>query len=263
MRRLLFFGTALGMPKNSTCSSILIEDKNTNLLLDTAGGHEILVQFHKAKKDPSDLKNIFITHYDSDHILGIVPIARALSKKEAGTHNVNLFCSKVVKEAVDSLFHLVALKHYTEAKKHLNFIEVNDREIHTVDGWKLQFFDVKSNKSPQMGCVVTFPDGKKLSFLGDEPLREHYADVVKDCDILIHDAFCLDTEQKIFEPHPKNHSTMKEAAENATKINAQKLVVFHTEDLTLNTRKKRYLKEGKEYFSGGIFVPLDMDELKF
>lgn len=232
-------------------------------MLDTAGGHDILVQFHKVKKDPLELRTIFITHYDSDHILGIVPIVRALSKKEVGTHKVNLFCSKVVKEAVDSLFHLVARRHYAEAKKHLNLVIVGDRDVHKVDGWKLQFFDVKSNNSPQMGCVITFPDGTKLSFLGDEPLREHYTDLVKDCDVLIHNAFCLDTEQKIFEPHPKNHSTMKEAAENAAKINAKKLVVFHTEDKTLDTRKKRYLKEGKGHFSGEIFVPLDLDWFRF
>lgn len=69
MRQLLFLGTGHGMPIASSCSSILMEDDKNNLLLDAGGGHDLLVNFNKVNYKPATIKNIFITHYDSDHIL--------------------------------------------------------------------------------------------------------------------------------------------------------------------------------------------------
>ncbi len=262
MRRLLFLGTGHGMPIASSCSSILVEDDNNNLLLDAGGGHDILVNFNKANYAPTKIKNIFITHYDSDHILGIVPLMRVFHRW-AKPQKRNIFCSPEVKNAIDSLFRYVAKKHYGPVKGHLNFVILKDKAVHNINGWEITFFNVKSDKSPQMGCGIKFPDGKKLAFLGDEPLREHYIDIVKNCDVLIHNAFCLDYQQDTFKPHEKNHSTVKEAAINATKIKAKKLVLFHMEDKTLKTRGKKYLREAKENFAGNIFVPIDLDTHTF
>ena len=262
MRKILFLGTGNGMPIASTCSSMLVEDEKNNILFDAAGGHDILARFNDVKEDPTKIKNILITHYDSDHILGIVPLVRTFHRW-AKPQKRNIFCSPDVKNAIDSLFKYVAKKHYDSVKDTFNFVVIKHGTEYEDNGWKFNFFDVKSPASPQMGCVITFPDGTKLSFLGDEPLRDHYLDMVKDCDVLIHDAFCLDTEQEIYKPHPKNHSTVKEAALNATKLNAKKLVLYHMEDKTLKTRKTKYLKEVKQNFSGDVFVPLDGDQYKF
>lgn len=262
MRRLLFLGTGHGMPIASSCSSILVEDDENNLLLDAGGGHDLLVNFNKAKYKPTMIRNIFITHYDSDHILGIIPLVRAFHRW-APPQRRNIFCSPEVKRAIDSLFQYVAKKHYIPVKEYLNFRVIKNNEVHNISGWEITFFDVKSDKSPQMGCRIKFPDGVKLAFLGDEPLRNHYLDIVKDCDVLIHNAFCLHQQQGLFRPHEKNHSTVREAAINATKINTKKLVLFHLEDKTLKTRKKEYLKEAQAHFSGDIFVPQDLDSWAF
>lgn len=250
------------MPIASTSSSILVEDDTTNCLFDTAGGHDILVRFHEAKKDPTTIKNIFITHYDSDHILGIVPLIRAFHR-DTKPQQRRIFCSKEVKDAIDSLFVYVAKKHYDPMKSSLNFVLVEHGSEYTHNGWTFKFFDIKSKASPQMGCTITFPDGKRLAFLGDEPLRSHYADMVKECDVLIHNAFCLDEQQETFKPHEKNHSTVKEAALTATSLKAKTLALYHMEDTTLATRKQKYLKEAKQYFSGEVVVPCDGDNHQF
>lgn len=262
IRQLLFLGTGHGMPLNSSCSSILVEDDKNNILLDVGGGHDLLGQFHRAEKDPTSVKNIFITHFDSDHILGIVPLVRTFHRW-AEPIKRNIFCSQEVKNAIDSLFAFVAKKHYEPVKSSLNFVILKDRMTYEDNGWKFTFFDVKSDKSPQFGCTIVFSDGTKISFLGDEPLREHYLDLVKNSDVLIHEAFCLDNQQDHFKPHPKNHGTVKEAAQNASKIGAKKLVFYHMEDETLATRKQAYLEEAKQNFDGEIFVPFDLDKFKF
>jgi len=73
----------------------------------------------------------------------------------------------------------------------------------------------------------------------------------------------LDNQQDHFNPHPKNHSIVKEAAQNASRTLAKKLVFYHMEDETLATRKQTYLEEAKQNFSGEIFVPADLDQIEF
>src|SRR3989344_5788112 len=259
IRQLLFLGTGHGMPVRSACSSILLEDGKDNLLIDTSGGHEILQQFHKANRKPQDVRNIFISHYDSDHILGIVPLVRVFHHNPAPR---TIYCSQEVKEAIDALFTRVAHRHFSPTQEHLTFVILKDRDQHEINGWKVTFFDIRSTRSPQMGFSLTFSEGEKLTFLGDEPLKDHLVDLVLGSDILIHEAFCLHKDEATLEAHKKNHGPVKEAALNATRVQAKTLVLFHMEDKTLDTRKEAYTKEARNKFAGEVFVPVDLDFLE-
>lgn len=262
MRKIFFLGTGHGMPVQSSCTAILLEDEKNNILFDAGGGHDVLNRFHDAKKDPSAVENIFLTHYDSDHILGLVPIVRTWHRW-AEPKKRSIFCSAEVKKAIDSLFTYVAKKHYDPVKEHINFVILEDRLEYDLNGWKIAFFDIKSNESPQFGCKITFSDSSSLAFLGDEPLRDHYLDVVKGSTVMIHEAFCLDDQESNFKAHQKNHSTAKEAAENASRAGAENLLFYHMEDRTIGTRKVEYKKEAEAYFEGKIFVPVDGDTFEF
>ena len=44
---------------------------------------------------------------------------------------------------------------------------------------------------------------------------------------------------------------------SAERLNVKNLVLTHTEDTHGSDRKRLYLKEGREYFSGNLFVPND------
>lgn len=259
MRRITFLGTGIAMLERSSCSSLLLQEDTNNLLIDTAGGHQILNAFYGAELHPADVKNVFISHYDSDHILGIVPLIRIFSKD---TVKRRVFCSAEVRKAIDSILLYVANNHFKKLKERLEFVVVGDRESKMIGDWKIQFFDIKS-KRPQMGFLIIFSDNKKLSFLGDEPYREHYKDLVDGSDVLIHDAFCLETDKDIFDPTPKCHSTVMEAAKNALKLSVKTLILNHMEDKTLETRKINFLAEAKRCFTGEVFVPIDLDVFEF
>ena len=260
MVKITFIGTGNGMPIASTSSCIFLEDGSSNILLDCGGGHDVLEKFYSAKIDIKKIKNIFITHYDSDHILGIVPIVRAFSKDN---EKRKIFCSQEVLNAINSLFTFTAKKHFEIVKKNTEFIIIKDKEECRIGNWKILFFDIKSNKSPQFGCRINFDNKKSLAFPGDEPIREHYKDLIRDVDVLIHEAFCLENEKEIFQPHEKNHGTVMEAAKLAAEINAKNLILFHMEDKTLKTRKKKYTQEAKKNFNGNVFVPVDLDVYQF
>src|SRR3989338_5200903 len=170
MKKLTFLGTGHGMPIASTTSCIFLEDGRNNLLLDAGGGHDVLGKFHAAGIDINSIKNVLITHYDSDHILGIVPLVRAFHKHLHTKEKRTLFCSQEVKNAVDSLFQHTAKRHYDDVKNILEFVIIRDRMEYTLNNWKITFFDIRSNKSPQFGCKIAFADKKCLVFPGDEPI---------------------------------------------------------------------------------------------
>ena len=45
----------------------------------------------------------------------------------------------------------------------------------------------------------------------------------------------------------------------AAELGARNLVLWHTEDSRLAERKALYTAEGREFFSGNLFVPDDLD----
>ena len=79
---------------------------------------------------------------------------------------------------------------------------------------------------------------------------------------LLHEAFCEDAQEAFFHAHEYFHSTVKEACETAERLGVKNLVLYHSEDVFLEERKRRYLAEGRQYFSGGLYVPDDLEVIE-
>lgn len=58
--------------------------------------------------------------------------------------------------------------------------------------------------------------------------------------------------------HP---STVLDAARLADELNVKNLILYHTEDHTLDTRRQRYTTEAKTAFSGRVLVPDDLERI--
>jgi ribonuclease Z len=50
-----------------------------------------------------------------------------------------------------------------------------------------------------------------------------------------------------------------DAAKLAQELNVPNLVLWHTEDTNYERRKELYTAEGKEYYTGNLFVPYDLE----
>ena len=50
---------------------------------------------------------------------------------------------------------------------------------------------------------------------------------------------------------------MKDACELAAELNIPNLVLWHTEDDHLARRRETYTAEGRQYYSGNLYVPDD------
>ncbi len=53
--------------------------------------------------------------------------------------------------------------------------------------------------------------------------------------------------------------TSKEAGELAQELGVKNVVLYHTEDKTLATRKEEYGAECSKYFQGNVYVPEDLE----
>jgi ribonuclease Z len=124
---------------------------------------------------------------------------------------------------------------------------------------RLTAFDICSTKAKQFGYRLIFPDGMKFVCLGDEPYNEHDRDYAAGADWLLAEAFCRYEDREVFKPYEKNHSTVKEASELAEALKVRNLVLYHTEDKHIATRKQDYSAEAAKYYGGKIFVPDDLD----
>ena len=78
-------------------------------------------------------------------------------------------------------------------------------------------------------------------------------------DWLIHEAFCLKSEDFLYKPYEKNHSTVADACAIAEKFKVKNLVLYHSIDKNIENRKESFLSEGEKIFKGKLFVPYDLE----
>ena len=75
------------------------------------------------------------------------------------------------------------------------------------------------------------------------------------------EAFCLYEDRERFQPYEKHHSTVLDSARLAETLHVKNLILYHTEDRTLETRKERYTAEAMTAFSGHVCVPDDLERI--
>ena len=237
-----------------------LENNGKYLLVDGGGGNQILSQLEKADISILDIHNVFISHIHTDHILGLVWIIRIVTHKILLDNNyigtLNVYGDKT---SIDILKYLVETL-FPVAKKVIDsrilFYPVEDGETVNIIDLPITFMNTGAKNITQFGFYIE----KKLAFCGDMPLTRK--DAVFNCEWLLHEAYCLDKEEQQFKAHFKNHSTVKDAAEIATLVNAKNLIMWHSVDNRIETRKLEFTQEAKQYFNGNVYAPNDLEVIE-
>lgn len=266
MEKIIVLGTGSASVTEIFNTCFVLEDsKGEYLLVDTGGGNGILKQCKIANIDLNKIHNIFISHKHIDHLFGLLWIYRFVDlSMRKGTYKgiLNIYCHDEVAQIIKDQIRILLRKEQQQFFNKQIFINVvNDHEVVKVLDYDLEFLDIHSRSDKQYGFKTTLNNGKKLAFLGDEPLYEELYNDVENVDWLLHESFCLETEADIFKPHEKNHDTVKSASIKAQNLNAKNLVLWHTQENLGVNRKEKYTKEAKENFSGNVYVPNDFDEI--
>ena len=262
MKRIVFLGTGNGMTLDlyNTCFSI--QSDNENFLIDTGGSVEIIRRLEKADIKLKDIKHMFISHNHTDHILGLIWIFKKIGVDAiAGRiqNKINIYCNDIVYESIAEISRLILPQKIFEGVfKVIDFHVLENGEKIQINGINYEFFDINARGTKQFGFEC-FINEKKVIFLGDETINSNLYEKVNGADWVMHEAFCLDSEENIFHAYEKNHSTVKTASEIMNELNVKNLILYHTEETHGDDRKKLYLDEARKYFRGNAYVPNDLE----
>ena len=265
--KLVMLGTghALVTKYYNTCFLLDSEDDGC-LLVDAGGGSGILAQMKRAEVDWRRITDLFLSHTHIDHLLGAVWVLRLfchhMNEGEfPGTVRIHGAQSVLgtLREVAELLLRPQETRFFGDR---VLFIPAQDGECRTVIGRPLTFFDIQSAGAAQFGFAMEYEPGRVLAFCGDEPYHECNRAHVEGAAWLLHEAFCLGSEEGKYDPHPIHHGTVAEACEAAERLGVKNLVLFHTEDDTYGHRRELYEAEGRTHFSGALYVPDDLDAIE-
>ena len=264
--KLTMLGTGNAVVTECYNTCFVIEDEGQYFMVDGGGGNTILQQLKGGGFDWMQIREIFVTHKHMDHLLGIIWMVRVISQgMSRGTYEgeANIYAHEEVIELIRDLAgKLLSGKETRFLDDRLHLVTVEDGESRVINGKKVTFFDIGSTKAKQFGFSMELGDGSKLTCCGDEPYNKREEQYAKDSKWLLHEAFCLYGQAEQFKPYEKHHSTVKDACELAETLGVQNLILYHTEDKNIKNRKSLYMEEGKQYYSGNLYVPDDLEEIE-
>lgn len=261
--KLTMLGTGHGTATEcyNTCFA-LNENDNEYFLVDAGGGNGILKQLKEANIDIENIKNIFISHTHSDHILGAFWLVRVIARKylsEGYEKELYIYGNDEVVNALRKIIDVLLPPRFMElANKYIKLIKVNEGESIEILDRKCTFFDIKSPDVKQFGFYMEIAPNKKFTFIGDESCQEETKKYVNNSEWLFADAYKPYLKESEKE-RKYRHSTVGYTCQICQEQNVKNVILSHTLDSDLKNRKSLYTGIGKKYFDGNVFVPDDLE----
>ncbi|MBQ1610292.1 MAG: MBL fold metallo-hydrolase [Muribaculaceae bacterium] len=256
-------GNAMCVRCYNTC--FCLHSPQSLLMVDAGGGNGIFRQLHRARIAFEDIHHLFVTHTHTDHIMGVIWMIRKISPLiHKGKYQApfTIYCHDEARHALLTMCDLMLNEKIRSAIGNGIVVrEVTDGEHIQIDDMQVDFFDIGSTKKKQFGFAATLPDGMRVACLGDEPYNERTERYVRGCDWLLCEAFCLYSQHEQFRPYEKHHSTVLDSARIAAQLEVKNLLLYHSEDTHLATRRQDFTAEAEQAFSGHIVVPDDLDTI--
>lgn len=261
--QLTVLGTGFAVATKCYTTCFTISDGEEHFMIDTGGGSGVLTNLETLNISYNQVHHIFLSHCHTDHVMGVVWMLRMIGQSmQKGVYegSLHLYCHKDIADGVLSMCKFMLSPRLLPLfGERILFHCLADGMTFTINGRKTTFFDTKSHKATQYGVMVELLNGKTITYLGDEPYNPACEQYAKGVDYLMHEALCLEAEEALYHSHKISHSTVKDAAEWAVALEVPNLILHHTEDRAMATRKARYTAEAKQYYSGNIFVPDDLE----
>lgn len=263
--KLIFLGTGNAHVTKCYNTCFIYEENGHFFLTDAGGGNQILANLEKSGIEISKINHFFISHSHTDHILGAVWVIRLYCAAVAENNSpddiqdispLNIYGNSDVIQKLSLICEAVLQKNLLDwFDKLIAFHVINDGFILDFYGTDIKFFDTKSLTAPQLGYEINMPNRKRLVFCGDEKYRLPLDSYIQNAD------WCIYENTNIFY-NPvlaRNHSCTEEGAKLAEAAGVKNLILTHTEDKDMETRKETVCKEAAKYFSGNVYCPNDLE----
>lgn len=262
MNKITMLGTGNATVTQCYNTCFLLDTPFTKLLVDAGGGNGVLGQLKKVGVAIADIHHLFVTHAHTDHVLGVIWVIRMVVQCKGYEGKLHVYSHDKVMTVIKTIIDMIlAKKQLAKVAERVEFHELKDGDAFEVGDIHMQCFDIHSTKEKQFGFRAELPIGQVLACLGDEPYNELNRKYVENADWMMCEAFCLYADRDVFKPYEKCHSTARDAGKLAAELGVKNLVLYHTEEKTLATRKTTYSQEVAEFFEGKIVVPDDLEEI--
>ncbi|MBU9710291.1 MBL fold metallo-hydrolase [Evansella tamaricis] len=223
--------------KNEATSCYLLQDENTNILLDCGSGAVAQLQNYI---ELAEIDAVIITHYHHDHIadLGVLTYSRIVDMNLGKTDRpLHIFAHDKDAEA----FQQLSKKPFAEAFAY--HAEKNGMPF-TIGS--LQFtFHPTNHPVPCFAVKAHSQDGSIIAYTGDTAYDESLIPFLKNVDLLI-------TESSFYEGQdakPFGHMNSKESGILGYKSNVKYLLLSH---LPHFGNHQQLITESCKYYSGKI-----------
>lgn len=261
--KLTILGTGNAAVTDCYNTCFVFSKEQEHFLVDAGGGNRILHILKEVGIPLEEIHDIFLTHEHIDHLLGMIWLIRMIGQRmnqRKYDGELRIYCHSGLITTLKTIAELTIQKKVTKhLGERIRLIPVEDGQKENILGCKVTFFDIQSTKARQFGMTLVTPEGTKLACCGDEPYNPCERPYVEGSQWMMHEAFCLFKEADIFKPYEKHHSTVKEACMLAEELEIPNLILYHTEETHGNKRKEQYTGEGREYYSGNLYVPDDLE----
>lgn len=252
-------GNALATRCYNTCFT-LHSRGGALLMVDAGGGNGVLTQLERAGIRYEDIHHLFVTHAHTDHLLGCIWMMRMALQFR---HSLHVWSHRKVLRLLSDICQQILPSNEACGIGSLVVLHpLEDGDCFKVSDMRLQCFDIHSTKERQFGFAALLPGGQRLCCLGDEPYNPQCRQYAEGADWLMSEAFCLYEDRERFQPYEKHHSTVLDAARLAKELGVKNLILYHTEDRTLETRKARYTAEAESVFAGQVWLPDDLERIE-
>lgn len=264
--RLTMLGTGNAAVTRCYNTCFALQYGQDTFLVDAGGGNTILARLEQAKISLNSIRHLFITHAHTDHILGCVWVVRMIAQAMNSGRYTGSLTVWGAAPVLDVLKNICLFTLPAKVCAHLDADIVlhplaDGESFSVLGGMQASAFDIGSTKALQFGFRLMLPGGISLVCLGDEPFNARSRSYAQGADWLLCEAFCLYADRERFKPYEKHHSTALDAGRLAAELQVKNLLLYHTEDQTLATRKSTYAQEAATYFRGSVIVPDDLETL--
>ncbi|MBS3106634.1 ribonuclease Z [Candidatus Woesearchaeota archaeon] len=264
MIELTFLGTSSMVPtKERNQSAIFISYDTHGILVDCGEGTQR--QFKFAGIPLTKITKILITHWHSDHTLGLPGLLQSLSASEYG-RTLEIYGPKGIKERLEHMYRAFLMDRLIEMKiteiKEGTFFENGEFKLeaklldHGIPCYAYAFVEKDKRRidmarvkklgmkeGPLLGKlqrgetvevkgkkispddVSSVQEGKKVAIISDTLLCDSCYEIAQDADLLISESTYSAAMEEKAEGY--NHMTSKQAALVASKSNVKRLILTH------------------------------------